>query len=180
VGELLRDAAASARLLTDDHDLRIEPLEDARAFACDPELTRLALASLADNAVKYTPSGTAVTLRARRKTEGAHQTLVLEVADAGPGIPEAERLGLGLAPMRGRAAAGVPGTGMGVLLARRMIEAQGGTLEILCPEDGGTVARIRLPAPDAVAAAVSEPMPRGEMAGGASGTHPSSSTSPNP
>ena len=179
VGELLRDAAASARLLTDDHDLRIEPLENVRPFACDPELTRLALASLADNAVKYTPSGTAVTLRARRKTEGARQTLVLEVADAGPGIPEAERLGLGLAPMRGRAAAGVPGTGMGVLLARRMIEAQGGTLEILCPEDGGTVARIRLPAPDAVSAAVSEPMPLGEMAAGANGTHPSSITSPN-
>lgn len=146
VGELLRDAAASARLLADDHELRIEPLDDDEPFACDPELTQLALASLADNAVKYTPAGTTVTLRARRETAGPRQALVLEVADTGPGIPESERSRLGLVPQRGRAAAGVPGTGMGLLLARRMIEAQGGTLELVCPEEGGTVARIRLQA----------------------------------
>ncbi len=52
--ELLRDAAASARLLADNHELRIEPLDDVEPFACDPELTQLALASLADNTVKYT------------------------------------------------------------------------------------------------------------------------------
>ena len=147
VGELLRDAVASARILTDDHPLHIEPLDDGEPFDCDPELTRLALASLADNAVKYTPPGTAVTLRSRRETDGPSQALVLEVADAGPGIPEAERSQLGIAPLRGLAAAGIPGTGMGLLLARRMIEAQGGTLELLCPEEGGTVARIRLTAP---------------------------------
>jgi signal transduction histidine kinase len=147
VGELLRDAAASARLLTDDHELCIEPLEDAEPFDCDPELTRLALASLADNAVKYTPPGTTVTLRARRETAGSGQALVLEVADNGPGIPEAERTRLGREPLRGRAAAGIPGTGRGLLLARRMVEAQGGTLELTCPEIGGTVARIRLQSP---------------------------------
>lgn len=164
VGELLRDAASSARLLADDHELRIEPLDDAEPFACDPELTQLALASLADNAVKYTPPGTTVTLRARRETAGPGQSLVLEVVDNGPGIPEAERLRLGLAPMRGRASVGVPGTGMGLLLARRMVEAQGGTVEIVCPDEGGTVARVRLLAASGPCAAVPEPVPTGQGA----------------
>lgn len=148
VAELLRDAADSARLLTDVHDVHVETPDTALAFECDPELTRLALANLADNAVKYTPPGTTVRLRAWREGQRSTDALLIEVADDGPGIPAAERAQLFLGPLRGQAAAGVPGTGMGLMLAQHMVEAQGGTLELLGPEGSGTVARIRLPPPE--------------------------------
>jgi signal transduction histidine kinase len=67
------------------------------------------------------------------------------VADDGPGIPATERAHLFRGPWRGAAAAGVTGTGMGLTLAQRMVEAQGGTLDMTDQEGAGTVFRIRLP-----------------------------------
>ena len=148
VADLLREATASARLLGDDRRLQIDPPADGESFECDPELTRLALANLVENAVKYTPAGTTVTVRARREGQRATDALLIEVADDGPGIPATERAHLFRGPWRGAAAAGVAGTGMGLTLAQRMVEAQGGTLALLDGPPGGTVMRIRLPAPD--------------------------------
>lgn len=148
VADLLREATASARLLGDGHRLQIDAPADGERFECDPELTRLALANLVENAVKYTPAGTTVTVRARREGQRATDALLIEVADDGPGIPATERAHLFRGPWRGAAAAGVAGTGMGLTLAQRMVEAQGGTLALLDGPPGGTVMRIRLPAPD--------------------------------
>ena len=144
VADLLREATASARLLGDGHRLQIDAPANGESFDCDPELTRLALANLVENAVKYTPAGTTVTVRARREGQRATDALLIEVADDGPGIPATERAHLFRGPWRG-AAAGVAGTGMGLTLAQRMVEAQGGTLEMTDQEGAGTVFRIRLP-----------------------------------
>ena len=151
VADLLHEATASARLLGDSHDLRVEGPGPDEAFECDPELTRLALANLVENAVKYTPAGTTVTVRARREGQRAEDALLIEVVDDGPGIPASARPRLFAAPWRGEAAAGVAGTGLGLMLAQRMVQAQGGTLELLDREGGGTVARIWLPTGPAAA-----------------------------
>lgn len=147
VAELLREGTASARLLGEDHHLQIEAPADSETFECDPELTRLALANLVENAVKYTPAGTTVTVRACREGQRATDALLIEVADDGPGIPASERAHLFRGPRRGAAAAGIAGTGMGLTLARRMVEAQGGTLALLDGPPQGAVMCIRLPAP---------------------------------
>jgi signal transduction histidine kinase len=151
VADLLREATASARLLGDDHRLQIDAPADGESFECDPELTRLALANLVENAVKYTPAGTTVKVRARREGQRATDALLIEVVDDGPGIPPSARPRLFFAPWRGEAAAGVAGTGLGLMLAQRMVQAQGGTLELLDRDGGGTVARIRLPTGPAAA-----------------------------
>ncbi len=65
-GRLLEEAAAAARLLSDQHRFQVEVGGCPAGVLCDPELTALALRTLADNAVKYTPAGTRVTLSARR------------------------------------------------------------------------------------------------------------------
>lgn len=108
----------------------------------------MALGNLADNAVKYTPVGTRIQLRARRDGQQPAHGVLLEVIDDGPGLPAAERKQLFKARFRGEGAANVPGTGTGLLLARQMIEVQGGTLELQWPVGGGTVAIIRLPQRD--------------------------------
>ncbi|MFM8768405.1 MAG: sensor histidine kinase, partial [Rubrivivax sp.] len=115
-------------------------------FLCDPMLTRMALCNLAENAVKYTPAGTRVLLSARRAGRRAADGLVLQVIDDGPGVAVGDQSHLFQARFRGAATAGeVPGTGTGLLLSRRMIEVQGGTLDLICPAEGGTVATLWLP-----------------------------------
>jgi signal transduction histidine kinase len=148
VAGLLREATASVRLLSESHRLLVESPDNAERFVCDPELTRLAVANLVENAVKYTPTDTKVIVRAWREGELANDALLIEVADNGPGIPACERVHLFREPWRGAASAGVAGTGMGLMLARRMVEAQGGTLALVDGHEGGTVMRIRLPVPD--------------------------------
>jgi signal transduction histidine kinase len=107
----------------------------------------MALCNLAENAVKYTPAGTRLLLSARRAGRRAADGVVLQVIDDGPGITADDQAHLFQARFRGAATAGeVPGTGTGLLLSRRMIEVQGGTLELICPVEGGTVATIWLPA----------------------------------
>ena len=144
---LLEEAAASARLLSDTHPVVVQTEGVSEPFMCDPTLTRLALGNLADNAVKYTPPGTRVLLTARPEGRRADDGVLIQVADEGPGVDPADRTRLFQGQFRGSAtAATVPGTGTGLLLTRRMVEVQGGRLELLFPPEGGMVATIRLPA----------------------------------
>jgi signal transduction histidine kinase len=149
LASLLQEAAQAARLLSEAHPVTVqlegEGLDEP--FVCDPTLTRMALCNLAENAVKYTPAGTRMLLSARRAGRRAADGVVLQVIDDGPGIAADDQVHLFQARFRGAATAGeVPGTGTGLLLSRRMIEVQGGTLDLICPAEGGTVATIWLPA----------------------------------
>lgn len=147
--ELLEAAATAGRLLSGRHLIRVEvdPASLPGIFLCDQELTGLALRSLVENAVKYTPPGSLVTLRAgpagRRESDG----LWLEVIDNGPGLGPEEVACLFDPYFRGANAQGQPGQGLGLPLGRRMIQTQGGTLTAKCAPDQGCRFRIWLPGP---------------------------------
>lgn len=136
---LLESAAKGARLLARSHDLRVEMTIVLRKCNCDMSLTSLALANLADNAVKHTPPGSVVTLRAG---SDRHE-FWLEVADNGPGM-DAEAMDRVFQPGF-RLNASIPGTGHGLALARKLIEIQGGTLTLQSQPGQGSRFRIRLP-----------------------------------
>jgi signal transduction histidine kinase len=108
-------------------------------------LTRLALSVLAENAVKYTPPGTAVRLTARFDRAGAREETVLEVADDGPGVSADELAKLFEPGYRGETARATEGSGLGLALARRLVELQGGTLTLGSPPGQGFAGTIRLP-----------------------------------
>ena len=103
------------------------------------------LVNLVENALKYAPGAAPVELRVRR--DGAD--LVFDVADRGPGVPPHERERLfepfyrsqGMAPDVGSA-------GLGLSIARRLAEAQGGSLAVEDRPGGGSVFRLRVPAAD--------------------------------
>ncbi len=105
------------------------------------------LVNLLENAAKYAPAGTPVTIRARR--EGA--ALVLTVLDHGPGVPESERERIfepfhrppGTPP-------DVRGTGLGLSIARGLAAAQQGTVRYEPRTGGGSAFVFALPATDAV------------------------------
>ncbi|WP_342151139.1 sensor histidine kinase KdpD [Methylorubrum sp. SB2] len=113
----------------------------------DPVLFEQALVNLLDNAGKYAPEGSTVTVRAERKGE----RVILAVMDEGEGLPEAEtervfdkfhRLRKG---DRVRA-----GTGLGLAIARGFVEAMGGTVTAGNRRDrAGAVFTVSVPIPAA-------------------------------
>jgi signal transduction histidine kinase len=118
------------------------------------------LTNLVGNALKYSPDGRPVVI-------GAHvdrDRLAVTIDDEGVGIPEAERA-LVTEPFH-RAwnvrESPIPGTGLGLFICRRLVEAHGGTLTIGDRPDGGTGTRVlfTLPlAPDSAADTPSEAAP---------------------
>jgi len=112
--------------------------EPARA---DEALVRHILGNLLTNAVKYSAAGTPVALSVSR-SEGE---VVFEVEDHGIGIPEADRARLFIPFHRGKNAANIVGTGLGLVIVRRCVERHGGKFNIVSSEGKGTTATVRLP-----------------------------------
>lgn len=111
-------------------------------IAGDPDLLFLALHNLLDNAIKFTRSGNTVELRAFE--DGS--SVVVEVADTGPGIPEDEVPHVWEELYRGQGARGIPGSGLGLALVRAIAERHGGSISLRSRAGQGTVFSLRLPA----------------------------------
>ncbi len=142
---LLRDTVDAARVLAPDHRFVIQTAGLPAQFACDPEMTRVALRNLVDNAAKYTPPGTTIEVRGGRVGQRASDAVWLAVTDNGPGVTAAEQAALFTPQFRGANAAGRPGQGLGLALARRMIEHQGGLLTVAAAPGTGLTCHIWLP-----------------------------------
>ena len=107
----------------------------------DPMLLERVVDNLVGNAVKFSPDGTPVRLGLRREDGWA----VLEVADRGPGVPEAERERIFGRFARGSAQALAPGLGLGLALVAEVAAWHGGTVAVDGAPGGGSVFRARLP-----------------------------------
>jgi two-component system phosphate regulon sensor histidine kinase PhoR len=133
----------------------LRPLADARKIALahtlpDKPVTlwgdsrRLAqvLNNLVDNAIKFTEPGGRVAVEVAR--DG--QDVVVRVADSGAGIPPDELPTLWDRYVRGRTTA--PGTGLGLLIVREIVEAHGGTVGVDSELQKGSTFWFRLPCMD--------------------------------
>ena len=106
----------------------------------DPLRIRQVVANLVANALRYAPAGSAVTIVARPEGGGVR----VAVTDAGPGIDPA------LLPHvfeRFTRSDDSRGSGLGMAIARRLVEAHGGTIRAEQPEEGGTRITFELPGP---------------------------------
>ncbi|WP_240095663.1 sensor histidine kinase [Thermomonas flagellata] len=139
--ELAADAAELYTPVAQERGIRIvAALADAGVRGDRDQLFQL-LVNLLDNAVKYAPAGSEVALSLWR--EDAHA--VLEVADRGPGIPEADRERVFDRFQRLEAHRGSPGTGLGLSLVRAIVQRHGGRVALLDHQPGLRV-RVELPA----------------------------------
>jgi signal transduction histidine kinase len=142
-GEIIDAAAEHFRRDHGDRDLRVEA-EGSWRLRGDRALLRRVLGNLLDNAAKYSDSARPIVLRAR--SEAA--SIVWEVRDEGIGI-DPEDLQRIFAPFyrtdRSRSRA-TGGTGLGLALARRVIEAHGGTIVAESEPGRGSTFRVTLPA----------------------------------
>ncbi|MGU3625204.1 DUF4118 domain-containing protein [Comamonas sp. C24C] len=146
VDELVGSALAQMRERLAAHVLQTSMPAGLPLLQLDAVLMERVLVNLLDNAIKYTPEGTTITVAARVLGSDC----VLSVQDAGPGLPvhlSPEQL---FEPFtRGQAESAVFGMGLGLALAQRIVQAHGGRLQVAQAEPGpGTVFSISLPVPE--------------------------------
>ena len=116
---------------------RVMVPETVARAACDERLLARILAPLLQNAVTYGRSEVSVEVR------DVGRDVVIEVRDDGPGLSEDEIGGLLHPGVRGDAAVGIEGFGLGLALSMRLARAANGTIELL-PGPGGRV-DVRIP-----------------------------------
>jgi two-component system sensor histidine kinase BaeS len=147
VAELLADVCTSfsGQAEVAGIDLACE-IDDAAPVMIAADVGRLdqVLGNLVSNALRYTPAGGSVTLRAMAMDGGVRLT----VSDTGAGIPPEDlpyifdRFWKG---DRSRSRAGGGGSGLGLAIARQLVQAHGGRIAVQSTEGQGTTFAIALP-----------------------------------
>ncbi len=158
--QLLDEAGSMVSKAAAQRGLRIERqlAADARRALGDPTRVRQVLTNLLSNAVKYNVEGGSIQISSQCLADGR---IELAVADTGLGLSEAQLAQL-FQPFNrlGRERSGTEGTGIGLVISKRLAELMGGELLAQRRSGPGACFVLRLPgAGDAGDAAASEPMP---------------------
>jgi K+-sensing histidine kinase KdpD len=127
-----------------EHRIRISFDDDLPLVHVDSALVEEACGQLLENAAKYSPSGSVISVVGRAELA----CVILSVSDQGVGITPDEQDRLGQRSFRSpRHTSAIPGSGLGFWIASSFIKANGGTIEISSRGEGlGTTACIVLPA----------------------------------
>jgi signal transduction histidine kinase len=126
VDEVVRSALAACEAQAQTKGLEVEArIEDAADIQCSPRLTRV-LQNLLQNAIRHTPSDGSVVIEAHH----TERELELTVADTGDGIDGASLDRIFDPFWRGDSARASDGSGLGLALAKRIVEALGGSIAV--------------------------------------------------
>lgn len=136
LGAVVRSAEATLRpaLVLRQQAVAFELPEAGPLVRSDPRIVEQVVMNLLANANRHSPAGGEVTVSAVHLD---HTTVRLEVSDAGPGIPEVEREKIFEPYYRVQGTASVPGSGLGLAVARKLLEDTGGRIWAGASEGGG-------------------------------------------
>ena len=144
IPELVGNALKQAKLLLEGRQVHCHLQPDLPAIYVDGLLIEQVLVNLLENAVKYTPTGTDITITAKNKDEESRELLIV-VEDQGPGIPVGEEEKIfekfyttGYQSRR-------KGSGIGLAICKGIIHAHNGTIQVQNRAEGGAAFHIVLP-----------------------------------
>ena len=139
---LVDDVLGRLRTMTRDHPVHVQTNEEMPPVPLDYVEIDQVLSNLVENAVRHTPAGTEIWIGIERVADEA----VVTVSDGGPGIPETA-LGQLFDPfVRAAQRKGGPGgVGLGLAIARGLVEAHGGRITAANRAEGGATFRFTLP-----------------------------------
>ena len=138
---LLRESLHRLGAAIRDHVLEIDVPDDLTPVFLDPVEVDQVVANLVENAAKYAPPGTTVRVAARVE-DGE---LRVSVEDEGPGLPDDAIPSLFEPFYRGPAARAGAGSGVGLAVARGLVEAHGGAIEAANRNGRGARFSFRIP-----------------------------------
>jgi PAS domain S-box-containing protein len=105
-----------------------------------------AVSNLLQNAINYTPAGGVITVTAGRGMSEAAPVVIISVKDTGPGISNEEQGRIFEKYYRSPKTSGIAGTGLGLFIAKTVVEAHGGRVEVQSEGGKGSTFWIILPA----------------------------------
>ncbi len=147
VRRLIEESLPVARLAAEDKGVELVVEADADlTIDVDPQRLAQAITNLVLNAVKFSPSGTRIVLRGAQQADGGAE---IEVEDQGIGIPKEELEEIFGTFEQGAAGQQFGGSGLGLMIAKRIVELHGGTLTVKSKVGVGTRFTLALPAADA-------------------------------
>jgi two-component system phosphate regulon sensor histidine kinase PhoR len=123
--------------------LIVDLSDDLPPVLSDALRTQQVVGNLLHNAIKFTPEGGKVTLRARLQSDGSH--VVFSVKDTGVGIPAAELPRIFERFYKADRARSGGGTGLGLAISRHIVQAQGGKIWAKSKEGKGSTIFFTLP-----------------------------------
>jgi signal transduction histidine kinase len=140
---LLQDISRKARFMAGDRELALNNLcPPATMIKVNSVYFEQLILILLDNAFKYAPPGTAVSLTVQIQREGR---LELAVADRGPGLAPGEENRIFDRFYRGEGTRGKEGSGLGLAIARWIVNQHGGYINAANRPGGGSVFTVSLP-----------------------------------
>jgi two-component system sensor histidine kinase KdpD len=142
VNQVVQSALEKARQALGDREVKLEIPDNVPPVNVDLERIAEVLVQLLENAAKYSPAGIPITISA----EQTGKNVTIGVADRGPGIDDMEQSLIFEKFYRGRDQRyRVQGTGMGLAIAKAIVEAHGGNLAVTSQLGSGSVFYFTVP-----------------------------------
>ena len=124
---LVSAAVRQMRSFTDEREINVSVADNLPPVWVDAELIQMVITHLVDNALKYSPSGSPISICARPSQD----RVVICVTDQGPGITEEEQSRIFERFYRGKEQQNLKGSGMGLAIAREILSAHGEKIWVL-------------------------------------------------
>ena len=142
VDEFVGRVVAEFQPRLDGREVHLHIAERLPQITADPDLASMALRQVIDNGLKYSAAATPLEVAA----DASDGQVTIRVRDQGPGIPQPERERIFERFYRRKMGSGVPGSGMGLHIAREIARAHGGNLWVEAVAGAGSEFCLTLPA----------------------------------
>ena len=142
---LVQAVVDATQARTSHHRISLQTPDAPPTLVADALRLEQVLTNLLDNAVKYSPDGGAIGVGVAERTTNGKRELEISVRDHGLGVPPEHLPRIFERLYQGHTMSYSPGMGLGLYVARQIVELHGGRIEVETPRGGGSRFVVRLP-----------------------------------